>query len=116
MRQWEKDDREGFAARYRRAREIGYHVIADGILAIADDSRDDRIERRRPDGTTETVANPANVRRARLRAKARCWLLSKMRPRHYGKQPDPDPWHEPVDTLTAVLKEIEERNRRMAKS
>jgi hypothetical protein len=115
VRQWEKDDREGFAARYRRAREIGYDMMANEILAIADDSRGDRIVRRRSDGTTEIVANPANVRRARLRAKARCWLLSKALPRHYGKQPDANAWHEPIDTLAAVHKEIEERNRRLAK-
>jgi hypothetical protein len=32
--------------------------MADEILAIADDSRNDRIVRRRADGTTEIVANP----------------------------------------------------------
>jgi hypothetical protein len=89
--------------------------MADEILAIADDSRNDRIVRRRADGTTEIVANPANVHRARLRAKARCRLLSKALPRHYGKQPEANPWHEPIDTLAAVHKEIEERNRRLAK-
>jgi hypothetical protein len=115
VRQWEKDNREGFAARYRRAREIGYHVMADEILAIADDRSGDLILRQRSDGTTEIVPNPANVDRAQLRAKARCWLLSKALPRHYGKRPDPEPWREPVDTLAAVLKEIEQRNRAPAK-
>ncbi len=110
VRQWEKENREGFAARYKRAREIGYHVMADEILAIADDSRNDRIVRRRSDGTTEIVANPANVRHSRLRINARRWLLSKALPRHYGKRPDPNAWHEPIDTLAAVMKEIEERN------
>lgn len=115
VRQWEKDNREGFTARYKLAREIGYHVMADEILAIADDTRDDLIERRRSDGTTEIVPNAANVRRACLRAKARCWLLSKALPRHYGKRPDPEVWREPIDTLAELYKEIEERNRKAAK-
>jgi hypothetical protein len=115
VRQWEKDNREGFTARYRWAREIGYHTMADEIIAIADDMRDDLIERRRPDGTTEIVPNPASVRRASLRAKTRCWLLSKALPRHYGKRPDPEVWNEPIDTLAQLYKEIEEGNRRTAK-
>jgi hypothetical protein len=90
VRQWEKDNREGFAARYQRARELGYHAMADEIIDIADDNRNDLIVRRRSDGTTEIVPNPANVRLSQLRINARRRLLSKALPRHYGKQPDPD--------------------------
>jgi hypothetical protein len=111
VRQWEKDNREGFAARYKTARDIGYEIMADEIIDIADDTRRDWIERRRSDGTTEMVPNPANVSRARLRVNARRWLLSKALPRHYGKRPDPNAWQEPIDTLAAVMKEIEQRNR-----
>jgi len=33
---WMKTDRDGFATRYRQAREIGYLVTADTIIDIAD--------------------------------------------------------------------------------
>jgi transposase-like protein len=112
--QWKNQDREGFAARYWTARELGYDAIADEILEIADDARRDRIVRRRLDGTTFTVANPDNIRHARLRIAARQWLLSKTLPRHYGKRPDPDAWRPPVDTLAELMKQIEERNRALA--
>jgi hypothetical protein len=56
---WVAEDRKGFAARYSRAREIGCHTLADEILAIADDSRNDwvlrRIEAGKPDGQIEVM-------------------------------------------------------------
>jgi hypothetical protein len=81
VRQWAKENREGFAACYSQAREFGCHVMADQIIDIADDSRGDWILRRKPDGTTEYVADPGNIRRSRLRIKARHWLLSKLLPK-----------------------------------
>jgi transposase-like protein len=112
--QWKNENREGFAARYRTAREFGYHALADEILEIIDDARRDWIVRHRFDGTSFTVANPDNIRHARLRIAARQWLLSKALPRHYGKRPDPDAHLPPVDTLAKLMKEIEERNRALA--
>jgi hypothetical protein len=47
VQNWLKDDREGFRARYREAREVGYHAIADEMLTIVDDRRNDWIVRRR---------------------------------------------------------------------
>lgn len=82
--QWKDQDREGFAARYRTARELGYDAMADEILEIADDARGDWIVRHRFDGTTFTVRNPDNIRHARLRIAARQWLQSKALPRQYG--------------------------------
>jgi transposase-like protein len=68
VRKWEIEDREGFAARYSEARELGYHIMSGEILDIADNARGDR----------------EDIRRARLRVKARCWLLSKALPKIYG--------------------------------
>jgi hypothetical protein len=85
--QWKEENREGFAARYKNAREFGYDTLADEISEIADDARRDRTVRHRFDGTTFTVANPDNIRHARLRIAARRWRLSRARPRHSGKSP-----------------------------
>jgi len=61
-----------------RARELGYDTMADEILEIADDSRNDwktmpgkgrRLDRE-------------NLKRARLRVSARAWRFSKARPYH----------------------------------
>lgn len=79
VRKWALDDVEGFAARYSRAREIGYHCMADEVLEIADDGRNDWMER---DG--RTVPDHEHISRSRLRFDARRWLLSKALPKIYG--------------------------------
>jgi hypothetical protein len=54
------------------------------MLGIADDRRNDWIVQRCEDGSTEKILDPERVNRARLRFKARRWLLSKMLPRTFG--------------------------------
>jgi hypothetical protein len=46
VNQWVQADREGFKARYHDAREIGCYTLADQVLDIADDRRNDWILRR----------------------------------------------------------------------
>jgi hypothetical protein len=88
LRKWVQEDREGFRARYLEAREIGFQAIADEILKIIDDRRNDWIVQLREDGTTELILDPYRVKRAELRVKARCWLLSKMLPKTFGGRQD----------------------------
>ena len=86
VRNWVKDDRDDFAAHYRVARVIGCDTIRGQILQIVDDRRNDWMVRRRKDGTTEVVLDPQRVKRARLRAKARFWRLSRMLPKGFGER------------------------------
>lgn len=79
MRGWVVDDREGFAAQYTRAREIGYHMMADELLGIADDGTNDYTKT--DDGER---LNAEHVQRSRLRLDTRKWLLSKALPKIYG--------------------------------
>jgi hypothetical protein len=79
VRSWALEDREGFSAQYARAREIGYHAMADEVLDIADDGRNDWMER---EGAS--VLNAEAIARSRLRFDARRWLLSKALPKIYG--------------------------------
>jgi hypothetical protein len=116
---WVSEDREGFAARYHRAREIGCHTIADEILAIADDSRNDWVLRRaeagQPDGPVEVIFDHEHVRRCRLRIDARRWLLSKILPKTYGDRPDLNAGPVVIDTLAELLKEIDGQTRGLPK-
>jgi hypothetical protein len=88
VRRWVRDDREGFAARYRQAREVGYQVIGDQALRIVDDRRNDWIAWRREDGTLARMLDPERVNRALARVKTRRWLLSKMMPNQFGDRFD----------------------------
>jgi hypothetical protein len=85
VRKWALDDVEGFAVRYTRAREIGYHSMADEIFDIADDGRNDWMERTNArTGETDQVPNHENINRSRLRVDSRKWFLSKVLPKIYG--------------------------------
>lgn len=64
VREWAMED-SPFAARYRRARELGYQKMADDLIALADDQG---IE--------------ANSRR--LMVDTRKWALAKALPKIYG--------------------------------
>lgn len=84
VRGWVMDDREGFAARYARARELQAETWADEIVEISDNGLNDWSERQTPNGKTETVLDHEHVTRSRLRVDSRKWLLSKLRPGTYG--------------------------------
>jgi hypothetical protein len=86
VRLWVQDDREGFAAHYARAREVGYQSMADELIEIADDGSNDWMERKRGDGSTEEVENHEVIGRSRLRVDTRKWLLSKALPKVYGEK------------------------------
>lgn len=62
---WAADDRDGFAARYARARPLQAAAIADSALDVAEDLTDDPQSRR-------------------VRSEARKWLASKLDPAKFG--------------------------------
>lgn len=84
VRRWALEDREGFSAQYARAREIGYQAMADELLEVADDGRNDWMERQGEDDKSAYVLNGEHVQRSRLRVDTRKWLLSKALPKVYG--------------------------------
>jgi hypothetical protein len=69
VRLWASEDTP-FAAKYARARELGYQKMADDLVDIADESGDPN--------------------RNRLRVDTRKWLLSKALPKIYGDRLEVD--------------------------
>lgn len=80
VRGWVTENREGFSAHYARAREIGYHTMADEIIHIADDNSHDV----RTDEDGNELVNYDVINRAKLRIDSRKWLLAKALPKVYG--------------------------------
>jgi hypothetical protein len=70
---------EEFHKQYARAREAQADAIADEILDIADNAKNDWMIR---DG--KPVENHESIRRAQLRIDSRKWLAGKMRPKKYS--------------------------------
>jgi hypothetical protein len=88
VRRWSLDAESPFKPQYARAREIGYHRMADEIIEIADDGTNDYVERKNKDGETHRAFDAEQVQRSRLRVEARKWLLSKALPKVYGDRLD----------------------------
>ena len=69
-----------FAKQYAHAREIAYQHLADELLDIADDGRNDK----QKDENGRTIIDHDHISRSRLRTDTRKWILSKMLPKVYG--------------------------------
>lgn len=80
---WVRDDRDGLSARYARAREIGYQLMADEILDVADDGSNDWMRSNKPNNPGYDL-NGEHFQRSRLRVDTRKWLLAKALPKIYG--------------------------------
>lgn len=75
---------ELFRAQYARAKEESADSHADDILEIADDGRNDWMERETKNGGKETVVDHDHISRSRLRIDTRKWIASKLKPKKYG--------------------------------
>ena len=82
------DSEPKFRDSYARARESQMEVWADELKEIADDSRNDYMDRLSKDGTIDRVLDPENVQRSRLRIDTMKWLMSKLAPRKYSDKID----------------------------
>ncbi len=69
VRSWAVDDRDGFAARYARAREAQMDRWAEEIIEIADEGSNDWMDRQQG-GETSRVVDHEHVHRSRLRVDA----------------------------------------------
>jgi hypothetical protein len=65
VRGWSREDRDGFAARYRLARDLQLDCWSDQIVDIADEANLDPRDRQ-------------------VRIETRKWIMSKLAPRRYG--------------------------------
>jgi hypothetical protein len=68
VRYWAMDPEHAFSLQYTRAREVGYHAMADDAVDIGD----------------QVFEDAASVAKARLRCDTRKWILSKALPKIYG--------------------------------
>lgn len=74
-----------FRDQYAHAREAQADALFDEMLDIADDSRNDWIEKRGTDGQVAGwQENGEAIRRSQLRIDTRKWMASKLLPKKYG--------------------------------
>lgn len=81
---WLSED-EAFADQYAHARDAQADAIFDDILEIADDGRNDWMEKRNGDGEAiGWVENGEALRRSQLRIESRKWMAGKLKPKKYS--------------------------------
>jgi hypothetical protein len=107
---WVRRDEDGFAARYREAREIGSQIMVDELIQIGDDLA----RRRQRAGGGEPGApgiSREDVDVARIRCDNRRWVLSRAMPRIYGDRVRIDARHDDSDGWAEVLKAVNGKTR-----
>lgn len=83
------EENADFRERYARARETQADALFDDILSIADDGRNDWMEKRDSEGgNMGWKENGEAIRRSQLRIDARKWMAGKLRPKKYGEKLD----------------------------
>jgi hypothetical protein len=107
VHKWIEQDREGFAARYRKALEIGCETMADDMVDIADDRSGDWIVKTNRDGTTVAFLDPERVNRNRLRIEARRGRLSKALARIRADRLDPTAKPDSGESWADLLKAVD---------
>ncbi len=88
-----------FATRVAHARDVGFDAIAEDVLDIADDGTNDYVERKRKDGSTDTVLDSEHVQRSKLRIETRLKLLACWSPKKYGSKQTVDVGNKDGETL-----------------
>lgn len=102
---WLANDAE-FMRMYARAKEIGAELLFEDMLEIADDGRNDWMERNDKENAGYQF-NGEHVNRSRLRVDARKWYLSKLVPKKYGDKVIQQ--HEGGDPANPIMQNIEVR-------
>jgi len=91
-----------FRDQYARAREARADAMAEEILEISDDDRDDSIT---DPESGATRLNAEFVARSRLKVDTRKWLMARMAPKVYGDKVTQElqgPEGGPVSTITRI--------------
>lgn len=79
------DSHKEFCQQYTRAKEIQMDKFNEELIDIADDSRNDWIERESErTGKTYVALDAEAIARSKLRIETRKWLMGKHKPNKYG--------------------------------
>ena len=80
------DEDEVLRDRYARAKEAQADFMADEMLDIADDGRNDWMKRQQANGESVDVLNNEVIQRSKIRIDTRKWLASKLKPKKYSEK------------------------------
>lgn len=103
---WAEKDQD-FSSRLACAREKGEEAIAQECIEIADDARNDWMEKHDKDGmAVGYTVNGEHVQRSKLRIETRLKLLAIWNPRKYGNKVDVNHGVQPDNPLAKLYEQI----------
>lgn len=77
------DEARSYRELYARAKQQQAEYMESLLIEIADESRNDYMEKRVKEGSV-TVLNAEHIQRTRLRVDTRKWLMAKLHPKKYA--------------------------------
>ncbi len=80
-----------FRQQYARAMRAKVEIMVHDTIEIADDGRNDWMERETENGNVVLVADHEHIARSKLRIDTRKWVASKVYPKLYGDKPGEAP-------------------------
>lgn len=96
-----------FRQQYARALEERTEVHREDLLEIADDARNDWMERLDKDGKPiGWVVNGEHIQRSKLRSDNRKWIMERMSPKKYGTKVDVNHDATPGGALAGLLAKV----------
>lgn len=98
---WAAENKE-FSEQYEKACNARAELMFDELLEIADDGKNDWMEKENKDGSTFTTLDHEHVQRSRLRVDTRKWYLSKVLPKKFGDKVDVTSDGKPIPLLHAL--------------
>ena len=105
---------KNFSDQYTRAREVQADALFDDVLSIADDGRNDWVERKdQEDANLGWRENGEAIRRSQLRIDARKWMAGKLRPKKYGDKLELE--HGVTDGLSELMQQVATRGGSLVK-
>lgn len=99
-----EEDKEYFRVQYARAREAQAIMMADEIIAIADDGTNDYMTITKGD-VEYNVENREVTSRSKLRVEARKWVAAKLLPKKYGDRIDLTTGDQPLPAIQIYIPE-----------
>lgn len=100
---------ESFSLQYAQAKAAQAELLAEEIMEIADDARNDWMETLDDEGGIAWKVNGEHINRSRLRIDTRKWHASKLLPKKYGDAKQVEDLTADRDRLKQELNDLREQ-------
>lgn len=102
-------ENDEFSDKYEKARLMQAAYMFDELLDIADDGKNDWMDKEDPDNPGYNL-NGEHIQRSRLRTDVRKWYLSKVAPKVYGDKLDLSSLGKKIEGNTIIVRDFSDES------